>query len=56
MASIEKIVEGGDGVITVYFNSPYTVELNEISAKQPSNKIGPGSTVKTNHQFRQQQL
>ena len=27
MASIERIEEG-DGVITVYFNSPYEVELD----------------------------
>ena len=29
MAAIEKIVEG-DGVITVYFSSPYEVELDQI--------------------------
>ena len=34
MASIEKIVEG-DGVITVYFNSPYTVQVADISTQQP---------------------
>ena len=35
MASIEKIVEGEDGVITVYFNSPYTVQVADISTQQP---------------------
>ena len=29
MAAIEKIVEG-DGVITVYFSSPYEVEVDNI--------------------------
>ena len=36
MASVEKIVEGEDGVITVYFNTPFTVELQDISTKQPA--------------------
>ena len=30
MASIERIEEG-EGVITVYFSSPYTVQLQEVS-------------------------
>ena len=34
MASIEKIVEG-DGVITVYFNSPYSVQVADISTQEP---------------------
>ena len=29
MAAIEKIVEG-DGVITVYFSSPYEVEVDSV--------------------------
>ena len=29
MAAIEKIVEG-DGVITVYFSSPYEVEVDNL--------------------------
>ena len=40
MASIEKIVEGDDGVITVYFNTPFTVELQDISTKQPGAGVG----------------
>ena len=36
MATIERIEEGEDGVITVYFNSPYTVQLQDISTQHPS--------------------
>ena len=38
--SIEKIVEGDDGVITVYFNTPFTVQLQDISTKQPGAGVG----------------
>ena len=38
MASIERIEEG-EGVITVYFSSPYTVQLQEVSP-QPQLRSG----------------
>ena len=42
MASIERIEEG-DGVITVYFNSPYEVEVdNGIHSELP--QLRKGST------------
>ena len=40
MASIERIEEG-DGVITVYFNSPYEVELDSgIHSELPQLRKG----------------
>ena len=49
MASIERIEEA-DGVITVFFNSPYEVEVDDIQSQIPDlrhTKIRHLSHIKT---------